>query len=126
MSKIIMSVDRPNKSDLELHDTRKEFEYVLDRGGFKYEVCEGSWEGSREQSYMIELPAGLGYTALKNLAFERYEQDAIIRITAYGGAKLKGRDKTCHWLGEWTQVDAIPANQCYTQSHLTGSIYITI
>ena len=40
-----MSTDRPNKTQLELHRARKDFEHYLDRKGFKYEVCEGSWEG---------------------------------------------------------------------------------
>ena len=125
-TKIIMSVDRPNHTDLEASVRRSEFEYLLDRTGFTFEVCEGSWEGEREQSYMIYLPAGEGYTMLKNLAFDRYDQDAVIRVTAYGGVKLKGRDKTCQWLGQWTEVDAIPADQCYTQSFKTGKIYVSV
>ena len=128
MTMIIMSTDRPNKTQLELHATRKEFEFYLKRAGFTYEVCEGSWLGKREQSYMITLKngAGVGYTELKNLAFDRFNQDAVLRVTAYGGVKLKGREKTCEYLGEFTEVDAIPANQCYTQSFKTGRIYTTV
>ena len=127
MTKIIMSTDRPNKTQLELHRARKEFEYYLELKGFKYEVCEGSWEGEREQSYMITLrDAGMGFTSLKRLAFDLYDQDAVLRITAYGGARLFNSDNTKVDIGEFKQVDSIPSNQCYTQSFKTGNIYATI
>jgi len=127
MTKIIMSTDRPNKSQLELHRARKEFEYYLELKGFKYEVCEGSWEGEREQSYMITLrDAGMGFTSLKRLAFDLYDQDAVLRITAYGGARLFNSDNTKVDIGEFKQVDVIPSNQCYTQSFKTGNIYATV
>ena len=127
MTKIIMSTDRPNKSQLELHRARKEFEYYLELKGFKYEVCEGSWEGEREQSYMITLrDAGMGFTTLKRLAFDLYDQDAVLRITAYGGARLFNSDNTKVDIGEFKQVDVIPSNQCYTQSFKTGNIYATV
>ena len=127
MIKIIMSTDRPNKSQLELHRARKDFEYYLDRKGFKYEVCEGSWEGEREQSYMITLrDSGMGFTTLKRLAFDLYDQDAVLRITAYGGARLFNSDNTKVDIGEFKQVDVIPSNQCYTQSFKTGNIYATV
>ena len=125
MTKIIMSTDRPNKTQLELHAARKEFEYVLDRGGFKYEVCEGSWLGEREQSYMITLPCGRGYTALKRLAFDRYKQDAVLRVSTYGGTRLINNDGTRTILGAFKQADSIPADNCYTQSFKTGNIYVT-
>jgi len=127
MTKIIMSTDRPNKSQLELNRARKEFEYYLELKGFKYEVCEGSWEGEREQSYMITLrDAGMGFTSLKRLAFDLYDQDAVLRITAYGGARLFNSDNTKVDIGEFKQVDSIPSNQCYTQSFKTGNIYATV
>jgi len=127
MTKIIMSTDRPNKTQLELHRARKEFEYYLELKGFKYEVCEGSWEGEREQSYMITLrDAGMGFTSLKRLAFDLYDQDAVLRITAYGGARLFNSDNTKVDIGEFKQVDSIPSNQCYTQSFKTGNIYATV
>ena len=122
-----MSTDRPNKTQLELHRARKDFEYYLDRKGFKYEVCEGSWEGEREQSYMITLrDSGMGFTTLKRLAFDLYDQDAVLRITAYGGARLFNSDNTKVDIGEFKQVDVIPSNQCYTQSFKTGNIYATV
>ena len=127
MIKIIMSTDRPNKSQLELHRARKEFEYYLELKGFKYEVCEGSWEGEREQSYMITLrDAGMGFTSLKRLAFDLYDQDAVLRITAYGGARLFNSDNTKVDIGEFKKVDSIPLNKCYTQSFKTGNIYATV
>ena len=127
MIKIIMSTDRPNKTQLELHRARKDFEHYLDRKGFKYEVCEGSWEGEREQSYMITLrDSGMGFTTLKRLAFDLYDQDAVLRITAYGGARLFNSDNTKVDIGEFKQVDSIPSNQCYTQSFKTGNIYATV
>lgn len=126
MTKIIMSTDRPNKSDLELNKTRKEFEYYLELKGFKYEVCEGSWEGEREQSYMITLRDGLGFTSLKNIAFDRYDQDAVLRVSSYGGASLFNSDETKVDIGEFKQVDSIPSDRCYTQSFKTGNIYATI
>ena len=126
MTKIIMSTDRPNKSDLELNKTRKEFEYYLELKGFKYEVCEGSWEGEREQSYMITLRDGLGFTSLKNIAFDRYDQDAVLRVSSYGGASLFNSDETRVDVGKFIKVDSIPSDQCYTQSFKTGNIYATI
>ena len=127
MIKIIMSTDRPNKTQLELHRARKDFEHYLNRKGFKYEVCEGSWEGEREQSYMITLrDSGMGFTTLKRLAFDLYDQDAVLRITAYGGARLFNSDNTKVDIGKFKQVDSIPSNQCYTQSFKTGNIYATI
>ena len=126
MTKIIMSTDRPNKSDLELNKTRKEFEYYLELKGFKYEVCEGSWEGEREQSYMITLRDGLGFTSLKNIAFDRYDQDAVLRVSSYGGASLFNSDETKVDIGEFKQVDSIPSDRCYTQSFKTGNIYATV
>ena len=120
-----MSTDRPNKTQLELHKARKEFEYVLDRGGFKYEVCEGVWLGEREQSYMITLPCGRGFTALKRLAFDRYNQDAILRVTTYGGTALHSNDGTKENLGAFIQSATLPADNCYTQSFKTGNIYVT-
>jgi len=126
MTKIIMSTDRPNKTQLELHKTRKEFEYYLELKGFKYEVCEGSWEGEREQSYMITLRDGLGFTSLKNIAFDRYDQDAVLRVSSYGGASFFNSDETRVDVGKFIKVDSIPSDQCYTQSFKTGNIYATI
>ena len=126
MTKIIMSTDRPNKSQLELHKARKEFEYYLDRAGYVYEVCEGSWEGEREQSYMITLRDGLGFTSLKRLAFDLYDQDAVLRVSSYGGASLFNADDTKVNLGKFKQIDSIPSDQCYTQSFKTGNIYATV
>lgn len=126
MTKIIMSTDRPNKTQLELHRARKDFEHYLDRKGFKYEVCEGSWEGEREQSYMITLRDGLGFTSLKRLAFDLYDQDAVLRVSSYGGASLFNSDDTRVDLGKFEKLDSIPANQCYTQSFKTGNIYVTV
>jgi len=126
MTKIIMSTDRPNKTQLELHKARKEFEYYLGVKGFKYEVCEGSWEGEREQSYMITLRDGLGFTVLKNIAFHRYDQDAVLRVSSYGGASFFNSDETRVDVGKFIKVDAIPSDQCYTQSFKTGNIYATI
>ena len=126
ITKIIMSTDRPNKSQLELHKARKEFEYYLNRKGFTYEVCEGVWEGEREQSYMINLNnTSSGYSELKELAFERYNQDAVLRVTAYGGVKLIESNGDVSEIGVFTQVSEVPEDQCYTQSFETGNIYIT-
>jgi hypothetical protein len=122
---IIMSTDRPNKSSLELHKTRKEFEYYLSRTGATYEVCEGSWEGEREQSYMITLSPNVAFDTLKALAFTRYNQDAVLRVASYGGASLCFNDGTCDFIGKFVQVDAIPTDKCYTQSFKTGTIYVT-
>lgn len=126
MTKIIMSTDRPNKSQLELHKARKEFEYYLNRLGAAFEVCEGSWEGDREQSYMISLVNGVGFTKLKRLAFDRYNQDAVLRVSSYGGAELFNNDDTRLKVGKFERVASIPDNQCYTQSFKTGNIYATI
>ena len=126
MTKIIMSTDRPNKTQLELHKARKEFEYYLELKGFKYEVCEGSWEGEREQSYMITLRDGLGFTSLKNIAFDRYDQDAVLRVSSYGGASFFNSDETRVDVGKFIKVDSIPSDQCYTQSFKTGNIYATV
>ena len=125
-TKIIMSTDRPNKSQLELHKARKEFEYYLERAGYTYEVCEGVWQGEREQSYMISIARGCSYQALKTIAFNRYNQDAVLRVTAYGGARLSHNDGSLTLLGAFKQVDTIPADQCYTQSFKTGNIYVTV
>jgi len=121
-----MSTDRPNKSQLELNKARKEFEYYLNRLGASFEVCEGSWEGDREQSYMISLVNGVGFTKLKRLAFDRYNQDAVLRVSSYGGAELFNNDETRLKVGKFEQVSSIPDNQCYTQSFKTGNIYATI
>ena len=126
MIKIIMSTDRPNKSQLELHRARKEFEYYLELKGFKYEVCEGSWEGEREQSYMISINTSIDFVSLKRLAFDLYNQDAVLKVTAYGGATLFTSYGTHIQIGEFKQVDSIPSNQCYTQSFKTGNIYATV
>ena len=126
MTKIIMSTDRPNKTQLELHRARKEFEYYLELKGFKYEVCEGSWEGEREQSYMISINTSIDFVSLKRLAFDLYNQDAVLKVTAYGGATLFTSYGTYIQIGEFKQVDSIPSDQCYTQSFKTGNIYATV
>jgi len=126
MTKIIMSTDRPNKTQLELHRARKDFEHYLNRTGFKYEVCEGSWEGEREQSYMITLRDGLGFTSLKRLAFDLYDQDAVLRVSSYGGSSFFNSDGTRIDVGKFIKVDSIPSDQCYTQSFKTGNIYATV
>jgi hypothetical protein len=126
MTKIIMSTDRPNKTQLELHRARKEFEYYLELKGFKYEVCEGSWEGEREQSYMITLSPILGFTSLKNIAFDLYDQDAVLRVSSYGGASFFNSDGTRIDVGKFIKVDSIPSDKCYTQSFKTGNIYATV
>jgi len=127
MTKIIMSTDRPNKTQLELHRARKDFEHYLNRKGFKYEVCEGSWEGEREQSYMITLHhQGLGFTSLKRLAFDLYDQDAVLRVSSYGGASFFNSDGTRIDVGKFIKVDSIPSDKCYTQSFKTGNIYATV
>ena len=122
---LIMSTDRPHATQMELHNTRKGFEHYLDNLGHTYEVCEGNWEGKREQSYMITLPDGLGYSDLKHLAFGRYAQDAILHVTAYGGASLYFNDDTCDFIGKFVQVGTVPLDNCYTQSFATGNIYVT-
>lgn len=126
ITKIIMSTDRPDKSQLALHTARREFEFYLNRKGFTFEVCEGVWQGEREQSYMINLPAtSSGFSELKDLAFERYNQDAVLRVTAHGGAKLIASNGDVSEIGAFTQVSEVPEDQCYTQSFKTGNIYVT-
>ena len=83
-------------------------------------------KGEREQSYMISIARGCSYQALKTIAFNRYNQDAVLRVTAYGGARLSHNDGSLTLLGAFKQVDTIPADQCYTQSFKTGNIYVTV
>ena len=126
MPKLIMSTDRPNKTQLELHKTRRTFEHNLKVMGATYEVCEGSWEGEREQSYMITLAPHVSFSALKALAFDRYKQDAVLRVSTYGGASLHHNNGTIDGVGTFTRVDTKPTNDCYTQSFKTGNIYVTV
>jgi len=126
MPKLIMSTDRPNKTQMELYTTRKGFEHYLQHMGATFEVCEGVWEGEREQSYMITLAPHVSFNALKALAFEHYKQDAVLRVSTYGGASLHHNDGTIDGVGIFTHVDTKPVNDCYTQSFKTGNIYETI
>jgi hypothetical protein len=125
-SSVKAALQHANDQKLELYKARKEFEFYLNRKGFTFEVCEGVWQGEREQSYMINLPATTsGFTELKDLAFERYNQDAVLRVTAYGGVKLIESNGDTEEIGIFTTVSEVPEDQCYTQSFKTGNIYIT-
>ena len=115
MTKLVISVDRPNLTDMQLDSRRKTFEYLLERLNVRFEVCEGSWAGDREQSYMITLDSGKYFRKLLEEAFDRFDQDAVLKISSYGGVRLvylsadtKDGIYTEEPVGEWKEVDEIP------------------
>ena len=126
MTKIVLSTDRPNLSQLALHNRRKDFEHALDIMGLRYEACQGVWEGETEQSYLIHGVNMKQYTQLLDIAFNKCDQEAVLRISGYGGAVCRYSDGSIENLGKWTEVDEKPTQLNYTQSFLTGKYYICL
>ena len=124
MTKLIVSVDRPNLSDMQLNRRRKDFEYLLGRLNVRYEVAEGCWEGEREQSYMIKLDGSKHYRKIRDVAFGRFDQDAVLKVSAYGGATLLFSDGQEEPIGEFIQVNEKPEDQCYTQRFSDGAVFV--
>ena len=124
MTKLIISTDRPNLTDMQLDSRRKNFEYLLERLNVRFEVCEGSWEGVREQSYMITLDSGKHYRKLVDTALGLFDQEAVLKISSYGGATLIFPDKSEEFGGELVKVDKVPDDGCYTQRFSDGAIFV--
>jgi len=124
-TKLIISVDRPNLSQTKLYTNRLDFEYLLTRLNVAYDICEGSWKGQREQSYMIALDDSKHYSRLLDVAFNRFDQDAVLKVSAYGGATLINNDRSKQAIGKLVQADAIPLDKCYTQRYSDGAIFVT-
>lgn len=127
MTKMIMSVDESHLTELELKNRRRDLEYALERLGLKYEVCEGSWMGVREQSYMINFRTEENFERLKQSA-KNCGQVSVLRISSYGGVieSFTNPDFDDELLGKWTEVDSTGGLTGYTQSFLTGKIYTAI
>jgi hypothetical protein len=124
MTKLIISTDRPNLTDMQLDSRRKNFEYLLERLNVRSEVCEGSWEGVREQSYMITLDCSKHYRKLIDTALGLFDQEAVLKISSYGGATLVFPDKSEEFVGELVEVNEVPADGCYTQRFSDGKIFV--
>jgi hypothetical protein len=124
MTKLIISTDRPNLTDMQLDSRRKNFEYLLERLNVRSEVCEGSWEGVREQSYMITLDNSKHYRKLIDTALGLFDQDAVLKISSYGGATLIFPDKSEELIGELVEVNEVPTDGCYTQRFSDGAIFV--
>jgi hypothetical protein len=124
MTKLIVSVDRPDLSQITLRDRRRDFEYLLDRLGVSFEVAEGCWEGEREQSYIIKLDGSKHFRKIRDVAHARFNQDAILKVSAYGGATLIMRYGEEEAIGELVQVNEVPSDQCYTQRYSDGAIFV--
>ncbi len=126
--KVIMTVDEKGMSQIDLENRREDFEHALDIMGANYEVCEGRYEGTREQSYMINYASVDTYNTLKLIA-KQCNQVSILRVTAYGGTLEMFIDHGCGtqkqeaYLGKWCEVSEKPENGGYTQSFLTGKMY---
>ena len=127
MTKMIMSVDEGHLTELELKNRRRDMEYALEHLGLKYEVCEGSWMGVREQAYMINFRTEENFERLKQSA-KNCGQVSVLRISSYGGVieSFTNPDFDDEMLGKWTEVDSTGGLMSYTQSFLTGKIYTTI
>jgi hypothetical protein len=114
---------------MQLDSRRKNFEYLLGRLNVRFEVCEGSWAGEREQSYLISLDSSKHYRKILDEAFGRFDQDAVLKVSAYGGASLiysKYKDGifTEEAIGEWIKVDEVPEDLCYTQRFSDAQVFI--
>ena len=125
-TKLIISVDRPNLSQTKLYTNRLDFEYLLTRLNLAYDVCEGSWQGQREQSYMIALDDSKHYARLLDVAFSRFHQDAVLKVSAYGGAVLINNNMTKQAIGKLVETNVIPLDKCYTQRYSDGAVFITV
>ncbi len=124
MTKLIISTDRPDLSQLELHKRRKDFEFYLERTGLKNDVCEGVWEGGREQSYMITLRDDKYYRPLLELAFDRFGQDAVLKVGAYKGATFIHRDYSELSVdGNFIKTTEKPPVGDYTQRYSDGAFF---
>ncbi len=129
--KVIMSVDEKGMSQIDLKHRRGDFEHALDIMGVRYEVCEGQYDGTREQSYMINYASVDTYNTLKRIA-KQCNQVSILRVTSYGGTLEMFIDHNCGtqkqeaYLGKWSEVPSKPDNGNYTQSFLTGKVYAAI
>ena len=124
MTKLIVSVDLQNLTDIQLDSRRKNFEYLLQRLNVRSEVCEGTCEGVREQSYMITLDGSKHYRKIIEEAHGRFGQDAVLKVSAYGGASLIFPGRVEKFIGELIQVDEVPKDQCYTQRFSDGAIFV--
>lgn len=127
MTKLVVSVDRPNLTDMQLDSRRKNFEYLLERLNVRSEVCEGVWAGEREQSYLITLDCGKHYRKILDESFGRFGQEAVLKVSSYGGATLMFlKDGTFveETIGEWMKVDEVPEDLCYTQRFSDGQVFI--
>jgi len=123
MTKLIVSVDRPNLSQRKLQARREDFEYLLARLNVRYQICEGVWEGVREQDYMITLEGSKHYRKIIEVAHDRFDQDAVLKVSGYGGATLIFPGRIEEFCGELVQVDEVPEDKCYTQRFSDGAIF---
>ena len=114
--KIVMSVDRANKSNSVNVANRKLFRGYLNNIKADYTLAKGVWEGAEEQSFIIRGNRTL-LSFMASLAIDMFEQDAIIYISDDEVATLEERDDTRTQIGTWTEVskEEAESNIGYTQ-----------
>lgn len=87
MATLFFSYERPGRSALHNHVLRGAVEHALDKMGIYYQQCEGVFEGVKESSYLVKPKTQGHYRGILALA-KRLDQDCVLHVSAYGGAKL--------------------------------------
>ena len=88
MQKLFFSYYRPNQTELQRHQLKKDCIYLLERMGLPFEHVQGCFNGVLEDSFLVKKCTGADITVLKNACRDYLKQDSVLVISSYGGARL--------------------------------------
>lgn len=124
--KVLMRVDRANKSQSMNAANRALFEKFLNKKGYDWEKVVGCYQEAgqdkpqREQSYIVKFVTTAVYNTLVDMA-TLFEQDSILEISLPGNCYLldnTGLVNCVKHIGQWTEVSEAEAkaNGHYTET----------
>lgn len=83
----------------------------------------GVWHGACEASYCFDVTTLRQITLIKELAFKKYEQEAVLIVNAEGEGVLHYADGRMEYAGQWRELDPNERNpECY--SIIRGKKYV--
>lgn len=120
---VILSSARPNLSQEVLDERRESLAQDIEALGLHPVSALGMWEGTTEDSFVVECPTADDVTQLHKLSL-KYEQDAILYVNNLN-AYLLYPDGELVPVGTWAAVEPEEALTAIGYTLCLGQYYVT-
>ena len=122
---ILSATKATNHSIINLRNTR-ELVNTIEMTGATFDVCDGYWEGHREDSVRMHctpdtLEQALGFASN---VMDAFEQEAILYVDDHSHGYLLTPDGNSEFIGVWRQVTAEAARTHDSYTIINGQHYV--